>query len=305
MRQETPSQDDLQRAIQSYEQVVKRRQARMARKAAPPSPPEPPPVAQLPPPSPPRRSRLIRYEVVAVCITVALGSAGFVLTAPDPDAPVLESLPIVERRDTAVRRVVLDPGHGGRDPGAGTGELREAELVLDVAHRLRERLEAETVIDVVLTRNDDTFVPLDERIAMANAVQADLFLSIHANASRDRLAAGIATYHLSEQANRAPTESARHAHSAGLAKLVQRHMIQRIRRVHPEVRDLGVKQDQLKVLVGAEMPGVLAEVSFLSNDEEAALLSTETYRDRISEALFESIVAYQPPEAPDLASADN
>jgi N-acetylmuramoyl-L-alanine amidase len=223
--------------------------------------------------------------------------------------------PPVGLLETAVKRVVLDPGHGGQDPGARAGELSEASLVLDVALRLETRLEAETGIDVMLTRRDDVYLPLEARTRLANGVDADLFLSIHANASRDRLVGGIATYHLgrsSGQARRAGAvpevgaAGARLDASRDLAALVQRYMIRGLRTLHPEARDLGVKRERFEVLIGATMPSVLTEISFVTNQAEAALLATDAYRDRISDALFEAIVEYQPvPSSPPAVVADN
>ena len=203
---------------------------------------------------------------------------------------------------TAVARVVLDPGHGGQDPGAWADDLREASLVLDVAIRLETRLKAETGIEVVLTRRDDLYLSLEARTELANQVDADLFLSIHANASRDRLAGGIATYHL--EGSTTPTRrtaaalgnTAAREHldeSRDLAELVQGNLIRGIRELHPTVRDLGVKQERFKILIRANMPSVLTEISFLTNREEAALLSTDAFRDRITDALFQSVVEYQ------------
>ena len=190
--------------------------------------------------------------------------------------------------------------------------------MLDVATRLETRLTEETRIEVVLTRRDDVYISLRARIELANRVDADLFLSIHANASRDRLVGGIATYHLKGPANRVrqaaartnpaarsdtghvphPVRSmARHDTQDGsraLAELVQRNLIRGIRELYPEARDLGVKQERFEVLIGANMPGILTEVSFLTNQEEAALLTTDAYLDRISDALFQSILEYQP-----------
>ena len=120
--------------------------------------------------------------------------------------------------------------------------------------------------------------------------------SIHANASRDRLVGGIATYHLrARRASAARGDAALKDldESRDLAELVQRNLIRGIRDLHPEARDLGVKQGRFAVLIGANMPSVLTEVSFLTNQEEAALLATDAYRDRISDALFQSILEYQ------------
>jgi len=195
--------------------------------------------------------------------------------------------------------------------------LKEAALVLDVATRLETRLTRETGIEVVLTRRDDVYVSLRDRIELANQVGADLFLSIHANASRSRLAGGVATYYLKGSLYRIPPGDTRdnpaaraetddrsdrvrsmatsdnRAGSRNLAELVQRNLIGSIRELHPHVRDLGVKQERFEVLIGALMPSVLTEVSFLTNQEEATLLATDAYLDRISDALFVSILEYQ------------
>ena len=189
--------------------------------------------------------------------------------------------------------------------------------MLDVATRLETRLTRETGIEVVLTRRDDVYVSLSARFELANRVGADLFVSIHANASRDRLVGGIATYYLKggvprvgqvgardNPAARTETDSpphpvrstARNAPRDGspyLAELVQRNLIGGLRALHPQARDLGVKQERFEILIGANMPSVLTEVSFLTNREEAALLATDAYLDRISDALFLSILEYQ------------
>ena len=252
--------------------------------------------------------------------------AGFVLVVAIGFVALGERSPMVEdpgehplagQLQSGMGLVVLDPGHGGRDPGARAAGLKEAALVLDVATRLETRLTEETRIEVVLTRRDDVYVPLRARIELANRVGADLFLSIHANASRDRLVGGIATYHLKGAATRTGHAAARENSAArsyagslphpvrsatrndtrdgsrDLAELVRRNLLGGIRELHGQARDLGVKQERFEVLIGANMPGVLTEVSFLTNREEAALLATDAYLDRISDALFLSILEYQ------------
>jgi N-acetylmuramoyl-L-alanine amidase len=184
----------------------------------------------------------------------------------------------------ALTRIVLDPGHDGHDPGARAAALNEAAMVLDVATRLEARLRAETGIEVVLTRRDD------------------LFLSIHANASRDEVAGGIATYHLRASAP-AKTSSAHPASSTArplsghdsrdLAEAVQRNLLAGVRQLNPNARDMGVKGAMVMVLRGAVMPSVLTDISFLTNEREAVLLSTDAYRDQISDALLRSILDYQ------------
>ena len=216
-----------------------------------------------------------------------------------------------------VSRVVIDAGHGGYDPGARTANLTESALVLDVAMRLERRLTAAGV-EVVQTRRDDVFVPLRARTELANRVGADLLLSIHANAARDAEARGIETYYLdlttdptaqmvAARENASSSELMRDLpalvnsiatnnkidESRDLAELVQRHLVDGVRQVHPEAQDLGVKRAPFVVLIGATMPSVLAEISFLTNAEEAAFLATDAYRDRIADALFRSVVDYQ------------
>ena len=216
-----------------------------------------------------------------------------------------------------ISRVVIDPGHGGYDPGARSGDLAEAQLVLDVAERLESKLVAEG-IEVVLTRRSDVYVPLRARTELANRVGADLFLSIHANAAEDPEARGIETYHLDFATDpTAKAVAARENAASGdsmhdlpelvrsiamenkvdesreLALLVQRGLVAGVRQSRPDAQDLGVKQAPFMVLIGATMPSVLTEISFLTNEEAAAHLATSVYRDQIAEALFESLLGYQ------------
>ena len=217
-----------------------------------------------------------------------------------------------------VSRIVIDPGHGGYDPGAQTGELTESALVLDVARRLEARLANETGIEVILTRRRDAYMSLRARTEFANRVGADLFLSIHANAASDQRARGVETYYLDLTtdpnaqivAARENATSLEGMHdlstlvrsiamhnkrdeSRDLAEMVQQNLVRAVRQLHPGAQDLGVKQAPFVVLIGANMPSVLAEISFLTNQEDAAFLATDTYRDRIADALLQSILEYQ------------
>jgi N-acetylmuramoyl-L-alanine amidase len=216
-----------------------------------------------------------------------------------------------------ISRVVIDPGHGGHDPGAQVRGLNEAELVLDIALRLERLLLKEPGVEVVLTRRTNAYVALEERTAIANRSPADLFLSIHANASADPGARGFETYFLNFAANPeaealAARENAGSARRMGnlpdivkaialnnkidesrdFATMVQASMNELLRRADRRARNLGVKQAPFMVLIGATMPSVLTEVSFLTNREEAALLRSQTYRQQIAEALFAGIMKY-------------
>ncbi len=217
-----------------------------------------------------------------------------------------------------VSRIVIDPGHGGHDPGAKGKGITEAELVLDVAMRLEKLLRDTHRYEVLLTRRTDEFIPLPERTAMANREGADLFLSIHANASPNVQAHGVETYFLNFASNLsaaavAARENADSGQAMGalpdfvkaialnnkldesrdFATLVQRSMIDQLRGANKTIKDLGVKQAPFVVLIGASMPSVLAEVSFLTNAQELKLLKSNAYRQRIAEALSGAIAKYQ------------
>jgi N-acetylmuramoyl-L-alanine amidase len=218
-----------------------------------------------------------------------------------------------------VGRIVIDPGHGGHDTGTiGPSGLMEKDLCLDLALRLGKTLQEKLPgVEVVYTRTDDTYVPLEERTALANRVKADMFLSIHANASRDRSARGVETYYLSfatssdamEVAARenALSQSSLHElqdlirkianndkieESRELATAVQTGLATRMQRYSRHIKDRGVKRAPFVVLIGADMPSVLAEVSFLSNAHDEAALKESEHRDRIVEGLYNGIESY-------------
>ena len=229
-----------------------------------------------------------------------------------------DGLSLARQLGLQVSRIVIDAGHGGRDPGAQANGLREADVALDIARRVAQRLAAEPGVEVILTRNDDTFVPLRARTALANEVGADLFLSIHANASRNAQAHGVETYFLDfaldPEAERiaarenlaagatmkdlqnlleAIAANSKLRESRNFAEAIQRALVNALRAVNGGVRDIGVKQAPFFVLIGAHMPSVLAEVSFLTNRREAELLATDAYRDRIADALLAGILRYR------------
>jgi N-acetylmuramoyl-L-alanine amidase len=225
---------------------------------------------------------------------------------------------IARQLGLGVSRIVIDAGHGGHDPGAQGKGITEAELVLDVALRLEKLLQNIPGIEVILTRRTDEFIALPERTAIANREGADLFLSIHANASASPQARGIETYFLNFANNItaaavAARENAASSQAMGalpdfvkaialnnkldesrdLATQVQRAMFDRLKTTNRTLKDLGVKQAPFVVLIGAAMPSVLAEISFVTNAQEAKLLKGNVYRQRIAEALFNAIRKYQ------------
>jgi N-acetylmuramoyl-L-alanine amidase len=216
-----------------------------------------------------------------------------------------------------VARIVIDAGHGGHDPGAKARGIEEADLVLDVALRL-EALLKDAGVEVIMTRRTDTFIALEERTAIANRAGADLFLSIHSNASASDLAHGIETYFLNFAPNPQAEAIAARENAGGaktmrnlpdivraialnnkidesrdFASMVQNAMYTKLQKSNKTVRNLGVKQAPFMVLVGATMPSILAEISFITNRNEATLLKTDKYKQQIAEALLAGVLRYQ------------
>jgi len=221
-------------------------------------------------------------------------------------------------RHRNVARVVLDPGHGGYDSGAvGPAGLKEKDVTLDIAKRTQPIL-ARAAIEVVLTREDDRYVTLEERAARANQLGADLFVSIHCNAAENHGRRGVETYVLDttrdEIAQRvAARENATSAaataelgsilasmrfadqasHSTRLAELMQKSAMASLKLEHADVVDGGVHYAGFYVLVGARMPAVLFETSYISNPTEEQRLSTDAYKDRLADAIANAIRAYR------------
>jgi N-acetylmuramoyl-L-alanine amidase len=217
-----------------------------------------------------------------------------------------------------VRRVVLDPGHGGHDPGAiGPTGLREKDVTLDIAHRVGPVLARELGITTLLTRDDDAYIALEERTARANAFGADLFVSIHCNASESANAHGVQTFVLDTTSDHVAAKVAARENAASaeagdvvrrlsgdlklaelgsrstrLADLLQRAAVASLDR-YPNVADQGVKTAGFFVLVGAQMPSALFETSFISNGTEEERLRSEEYRQRLADAIVNAVRAYR------------
>jgi N-acetylmuramoyl-L-alanine amidase len=241
------------------------------------------------------------------------------LPAPEPpQANRTGSYSLARQLGLHARRIVIDAGHGGHDPGTiGRGGLQEKELVLDVALRLARMVKEELGAEVLLTRSSDVFIPLEERTAIANTKRADLFLSIHANASRNRKARGIETYFLSFAKNAHAEEVAARENaisgatlkdlnnlvkaialptkieeSRDFASAVQESLVGELKPHYPAVVDRGVHTAPFYVLIGANMPAVLAEIAFVSHPQEEKLLKTRAYRDHIARSLLEGVRRY-------------
>jgi N-acetylmuramoyl-L-alanine amidase len=253
-------------------------------------------------------------------------SRGNKKVAAASDAPVIhEASPTADGDRSLIRalglkigRIVIDAGHGGHDTGTiGPNGLLEKDLVLDVALRLGKLLESRLGADVIYTRDDDTFIPLETRTAIANEHQADLFVSVHANSSHDPSARGVETYYLNftsnpealEVAARENAVSEKSIHelqdlvkkitlkekieeSRELASDVQLSLYNGLSAKSPTLRNRGVKKAPFVVLIGANMPSILAEISFVSNPVDEKKLEIPDYRQKIAESLYKGIAKY-------------
>lgn len=218
-----------------------------------------------------------------------------------------------------VSRIVLDPGHGGKDPGAmgSCRNAREKDITLNLAKRLKPKLEAKLGSQVILTRESDRFLTLEERTAFANTKEADLFVSLHVNAHRNKDAYGVETYFLNlatdedsirvaamENATSTKNisdlqtilmdlmQNAKINESSRLASYVQSNMVGHLRKQYSSIRDKGVKQAPFYVLLGAQMPAILVETSFISNPRECKRLMDPAYQDRICDGIVLGIENY-------------
>ena len=254
------------------------------------------------------------------------GASGNAVAAAEP---VVESIQTARPNDDGSRtliralglkigRITIDPGHGGHDTGTiGPSGLQEKELVLDVARRLGPLIVERLGSEVLYTRQDDRFVPLETRTAIANEKRSDLFISIHANSSRNRRARGIETYYLNFTTDAEALEVAARENAVSQESIYQlQDLVKKIAlkdkideskefaaRVQSELwknigngtrrmKNRGVKKAPFVVLIGANMPSVLAEISFLSNPQDEKLLRTGEYRQKIAEALYAGIEQY-------------
>jgi len=235
-----------------------------------------------------------------------------------PAAVVPPNTSLIQQLGLKVNTIVLDPGHGGKDPGAiGRGGLKEKDVTLKLAMMLKEKLMREAGAKIILTRETDVFIPLEERTAIANSQDADLFVSIHVNASPRRAASGIETYILSlsnnEEARRVAArenatstrsvsdlefilndliKTAKTNDSAKLASVVQDNLVTGLRKKFDSIRSNGVKGAPFYVLVGTKMPAVLVEVSFISNPDEEKRLRDEAYLSEVVEGIAAGIMHY-------------
>ena len=239
------------------------------------------------------------------------------LLAPAPKEKPLKVRIPESRSSGKLRRIVVDAGHGGRDPGAvGARGTREKDVVLAIAKILAKKLEKDLGCEVIMTRTGNTFLQLEERTAIANKVKADLFISIHANASTNRRARGIETYYLNFSKNAKAVEvvarenktslkqvgdlemilldllaNSKINESSRLAAEIQKSLVSRLSK-HYKVKNLGVRQGPFYVLLGATMPSVLVETGFISHRDEEKLLKNRKYQERTADAIVSAVRNY-------------
>ncbi|MEJ2642791.1 MAG: N-acetylmuramoyl-L-alanine amidase, partial [Desulfosarcinaceae bacterium] len=218
-----------------------------------------------------------------------------------------------------VRRIVIDAGHGGKDygaPGYHKG-VHEKHVVMEIANRLAKKIQNELHLETIMTRSRDSYLTLEERTALANTRNADLFISIHTNAARDRRAYGIETYYLNlatdasaiqvaarENATSAKNisdlesilndlmQNAKINESSRLAASVQHSLVKTMRKKYSRIKDKGVKQAPFYVLMGAQMPAILVETSFISNSRECKRLMDSRYQERLCDGIIDGVRAY-------------
>jgi N-acetylmuramoyl-L-alanine amidase len=245
---------------------------------------------------------------------------------PDLVQPASAPQPTRDGQSTLTRalglkigRIVIDPGHGGHDTGTiGPTGLMEKDLCLDVALRLGKIIQQRLPgADVVYTRADDTFIPLEERTNIANQAKADLFISIHANSSRDHAARGIETYYLNMKGSAEAMEVAARENATAeqgvhdlqdlvkkiaqtekieeskeFAEDIQDSLAKRVQKSSKTVKDRGVRKAPFVVLIGADMPSILTEISFLSNPADEKLLKQPEQRQKVAEGLYQGVASY-------------
>jgi len=266
----------------------------------------------IPPPAPAPRPRSSRAHTAAP----SNDSATQQVHVAEPTADGQRSM--VRALGLKINRIVVDAGHGGHDSGTlGPDGIQEKDVVLDVALRLGQLLKQRLGADVIYTRDDDTFIPLETRTAIANKAQADLFISVHGNSSPDPSARGVETYYLNfttsadalEVAARENAVSDESIHqlsdlvkkialqdkineSREFAADVQQSLYAGLEEGNPGLKDRGVKKAPFVVLIGANMPSILAEISFLTNPSDAHELRDGAYRQRIAESLYRGVSRY-------------
>jgi len=272
-----------------------------------------------PPSTPQVAERTVRTEEAVLSLETGTDTAVRVSETPIiPSSNLNGDRSLTRVLGLKVGRIVIDPGHGGGDTGTiGPSGLKEKDLVLSLSKRLKILLEERLGTDVVLTRDTDKFVPLEQRTAIANQLGADLFISVHANSSKIRGVSGVETFFLNLTSNAAEREVASRENASSqrnireledllrqialgdyneesndLAQIVQQSLYSEVKTHHPILRNRGVKKAPFIVLINLNMPGILTEVGFISNPSEEKYFTGKQGQDQVAEALYKGIEKY-------------
>jgi N-acetylmuramoyl-L-alanine amidase len=237
---------------------------------------------------------------------------------PQPARPTKEGYSMARQLGLGIQRIVIDPGHGGKDPGTiGKSGTMEKNIVLDICQRLKKLLGASNDLDVIMTRETDIYVPVENRTVIANQKRADLFISVHANSNPSKKRSGVETFYLNFSQDPSVIETAalenatssknlsemkgilekiaknsKVMESKELANDIQKNLVLTLQKQHKDVKDLGYKGGPFWVLIGAETPSILVEVSYLSNVKEEARLKNAQYRQNIAQGIYNGIKEY-------------
>lgn len=237
---------------------------------------------------------------------------------PQPAQPTKEGYSMARQLGLGIQKIVIDPGHGGKDPGTiGKSGTMEKVIVLDICKRLKDLLDKSENLEVILTRETDIYVPVENRTVIANQKQADLFISVHANANPSKKRSGIETFYLNFSQDPSVIETAalenatstknlsemrsilekiaknsKILESKELADNIQKNLVEALHKQYEDVKDLGYKGGPFWVLIGVDTPSVLVEVSYLSNAKEETRLKDPKYRQNIAQGIYEGVKAY-------------
>ena len=237
---------------------------------------------------------------------------------PQPAQPTKEGYSMARQLGLGIQRIVIDPGHGGKDPGTiGKSGTMEKKIVLDICQRLKKLLGAHKNLEIIMTRESDIYVPVENRTVIANQKQADLFISVHANSNPSKKRSGVETFYLNFSQDPSVIETAalenatssknlsemrsilekiaknsKVMESKELANNIQKNIIMTLQKKYKDVKNLGYKGGPFWVLIGVETPSVLVEVSYLSNAKEETRLKNAQYRQYIAQGIYSGIKEY-------------
>jgi N-acetylmuramoyl-L-alanine amidase len=238
--------------------------------------------------------------------------------SPQPAKPAKEGYSMIRQLGLGIQRIVIDPGHGGKDPGCiGKNGLQEKTIVLDVCTELKKLLQSQEDLEVILTRETDIYLPVESRPVIANQKRADIYISVHANSFPNKKRSGVQTFYLNfsqdasvnaiaAQENATSTknvsemkdiimkivQNSKIVESKELAEIIQKNIVRSLSDNYKDVKDLGVKGGPFWVLIGGEMPSILVEISHLSNSKEAERLKAPQYRRFIAKGIYDGIIDY-------------